>query len=250
MRFKFNKEIEFFLKKFLPQKILFEKRLKRSIKNNDENELNLVKKLIKPGSDSIDVGVYRGVYSYEMSKYSNLVHAFEPNPIIFKDINKNLKKIIKNIKLYNFALSNKNEIINLNIPIRNKKYDKKNYEEYFQMGRATIHDMNKFDEFETYKVNSKKMDDITFDNEISFMKVDVEGHETEVIQGSVNTIKRFKPILLVEIEEKHNQKKVSSTLNYIKSLGYNSFFFENNELKNTNILDDLNLFNNYIFKPK
>ena len=110
--------------------------------------------------------------------------------------------------------------------------------------------MNKFDEFESYKVNSKKLDDITFDNEISFMKIDVEGHETEVIQGSENTIKRFKPTLLVEIEEKHNQKKVFTTLNYIKSLGYNSFFFENNELKNTNILDDLNLYNNYIFKPK
>ena len=93
MRIKFNKEIEFFLKKLFPQKILFEKRLKRSIKNSDEDELNLVKEFIKPGSDTIDIGVYRGVYSYEMSKYSNLVHAFEPNPIILKDINKNLKKI-------------------------------------------------------------------------------------------------------------------------------------------------------------
>jgi len=250
MRIKFNKEIEFFLKKLLPQKILFEKRLKRSIKNSDEDELNLVKEFIKPGSDTIDIGVYRGVYSYEMSKYSNLVHAFEPNPIIFKDINKNLKKIIKNIRLYNFALSNKNEIINLNIPIRDKKYNKKNYEEYFQMGRATIHNMNKFDKFETFKVDAKKLDAINFDNDISFIKIDVEGHETEVIQGSENTIKKFKPILLVEIEEKHNQKKVSTTLNYIKSLGYNSFFFENNRLKNTDNLDDLNLFNNYIFKPK
>ena len=32
-----------------------------------------------------------------------LVHAFEPNPIIYKDIEKNLKKIIKNINFYNFA---------------------------------------------------------------------------------------------------------------------------------------------------
>ena len=40
-----------------------------------------IKDLIKPGTDSIDVGVYRGVYSYEMSKYSKTVHSFEPNPV-------------------------------------------------------------------------------------------------------------------------------------------------------------------------
>ena len=40
MRIKFNKEIEFFLKKnFLPQSYLFKRRLERSIKNNDEKEL-------------------------------------------------------------------------------------------------------------------------------------------------------------------------------------------------------------------
>ena len=49
MRFKFNKKIEFFLKKnFLPQSYLFEKRIKRSIKNNDEKELQLLKKIINP----------------------------------------------------------------------------------------------------------------------------------------------------------------------------------------------------------
>ncbi len=250
MRFKFNKEIEFFLKKFLPQKILYKKRIERSIKNKDENEINLVKNLVRPGTDSIDVGVYRGVYSYEMSKYSNLVHSFEPNPIIFEDINKNLSKIIKNIKLYNFALSNKDEIITLKVPVRNRSYDKKNYEEYFQMGRATIHSTNEFKEYESFEVNSKRLDSINFYNEISFIKIDVEGHEVEVIQGAKNIIKNFRPNLLVEIEEKHNKKKVSTTIKFIESLGYNSFFYENNELKNINNLDDLNLFNNYIFKTK
>tara|TARA_B110001450_G_C17620857_1_gene481160 strand:- start:515 stop:1270 length:756 start_codon:yes stop_codon:yes gene_type:complete len=250
MRIKFNKEIEFFFKKnFLPQKYLLKKRLERSIKNNDENELKLVKKFIKPDTDTIDVGVYRGVYSYEMSKYSNYVHAFEPNPIIFKDINKNLKKIINNINLYNFALSNVNKIIDLKIPIRNKKYDKSNYEEYFQMGKATIHNENEIDEFEIFKVKTKKLDDLNFNKQISFIKIDVEGHETEVIKGSENTIKINKPILLVEIEEQYTHKKVLTTINYIKSLGYNCFFYQNNELKNTNDLNDLNLFNNYIFKP-
>jgi len=99
MRIKFNKEIEFYLKKiFFSQKYLLKKRLERSIKNNDENELKLVKNFITPGTDSIDIGVYRGVYSFQMSKFSKTVHAFEPNPIIYEDLQKNLLKITKNIE--------------------------------------------------------------------------------------------------------------------------------------------------------
>ena len=43
---------------------------------------------------------------------------------------------------------------------------------------------------------------------------------------------------------------VKETLNYINSLGYESFFYNKNKLLNTNSLDDLNKFYNYIFKPK
>ena len=231
MRFKFNKKIEFFLKKnFLPQSYLFEKRIKRSIKNNDEKELQLLKKIIIPETDTIDIGVYRGVYSYEMAKYSKMVHAFEPNPIIFKDIELNLGKIIKNINLYNFALSDKENKVLLKVPIRNKNYDKSNYEEYFQMGRATIHEQNVMGDTETFEIKSKKLDNFTFSNRISFIKIDVEGHEMSVIKGAENTIKQYKPTLLVEIEEKHSKQKVLDSINYINSLGYESFFYDNDKV--------------------
>ncbi len=250
MRFRFNKEIEFFLKKYLlPKSYLLRKRLERSINNIDENEIKLVKDFIKPGTDSIDIGVYRGVYSYEMSKYSKMVHSFEPNPVIFSDIQMNLKKIIKNIALYNFALSNQNKVFDLKIPIRNPNFNKENYEEYYEMGRATIHENNKIDNFEIFKINSKKIDEFDFKNEISFIKIDVEGHELEVIEGGKKTIAKNKPKLLVEIEEKHSKKKVSESLAYINSLGYKSFYFENDMLKETSNIQDFTLNNNYIFIP-
>ena len=184
-----------------------------------------------------------------MSKYSKLVHAFEPNPFLFNDIEQDLKKIIKNIKFYNNSLSDKEEFVSLKIPIRDKKYNRKNFEEYFQMGKASIHSKNNVKEFESFNIKSKQLDSFDFPNRISFIKIDVEGHETEVIKGSERTIKNNKPILLVEIEEQYTQKKVEETINYINSLGYNSFYFKNNRLNNTNTLNNLNSFNNYIFKP-
>lgn len=251
MRLKFNKEIEFFFKKFFfPEGFLLKRRLQRSIKRNDEQEINLVKKFIKSGTDSIDVGVYRGVYSYEMSKYSEKVHSFEPNPIIFKYINKNLKKFIKNIHLYNFALSNQNKTINLKIPIRNSNSNKEIFEEYYEMGKATIHNENNFENYENFEIQTKKIDELNFDNKISFIKIDVEGHELEVIEGAINTIKRDKPVLLVEIEKQYTKKEVAESINFINSLGYKSYFFNKKDLKSTTELNNLDLFNNFIFFPK
>jgi len=251
MRLKFNKEIEFFFKKFFfPEGFLLKRRLQRSIKRSDEQEINLVKKFIKSGTDSIDVGVYRGVYSYEMSKYSEKVHSFEPNPIIFKYINKNLKKFIKNIHLYNFALSNQNKTINLKIPIRNSNSNKEIFEEYYEMGKATIHNENNFENYENFEIQTKKIDELNFDNKISFIKIDVEGHELEVIEGAKNTIKRDKPVLLVEIEKQYTKKEVAESINFINSLGYKSYFFNKKDLKSTTELNNLDLFNNFIFFPK
>ena len=251
MRLKFNKQIEFFIKKyFFPESFLFKRRLERSIKNKDENEIELLERFIEPGTDSIDVGVYRGVYSYEMSKYSKNVHSFEPNPIIFEYINKNLKKIINNIFLYNYALSNKNQVIDLKVPIRNDKYNRENFEEFYELGRATIHQENTFKRYEKFQITSKKIDEFNFKNNISFIKIDVEGHELEVIKGGEEIISKNKPILLVEIEERHSQSKVSDTINYINKLGYISHYYDNKILKKTSELNNLSLFNNYIFLPK
>ena len=65
MRIKFHKEIEFFLKKiFFSQSFLLKRRLDRAIKNNEENEIELVKKFSDKNYDSIDIGVYRGCLLY------------------------------------------------------------------------------------------------------------------------------------------------------------------------------------------
>ena len=51
----------------------------------------------------------------------------------------------------------------------------------------------------------KRLDDIKIKNDIGFIKIDVEGHEKNVIQGGLDTIKKNKPVLLIEIEEKHTK---------------------------------------------
>lgn len=251
MRIKFHKEIEFFFKKiFFSQSFLLKKRLERAIRNNEEDEIELVKKFCNRDEDSIDIGVYRGVYSYEMSKYSKNVHSFEANPIIFKNLKKNLSDLKKNIIFYNFALSDKNEKVNLKIPLRNSDINKDNYEEYYKLGTATIHADNEIKNFEQISINSKKLDDCELKNKISLIKIDVEGHEIPVIKGGIKTILKNKPVIIVEIDQKHSKQKVSYTIDFINSIGYSSHYYTNNAIKITDELDDLNKYSNFIFLPK
>lgn len=245
------KDIEYILKKFfLSESYLLKKRLIRANKNNYEKELSILSRFSNPNMDAVDVGVYRGVYSYRLSQEFKHVHAFEANPLIYPFLKKNLPEIITNISLYNCALSDQVGFTNLKMPIRNKSFFKNNYEELYQLGAATIHLNNNFDNFNTIEVEKKKMDDILYDKKIGFIKIDVEGHEKEVINGSINIIKKYKPNLLVEIEERHNKNKVMDTINYINKLGYSSFFLDEDKLVETKNLKEFKNINNFIFKSQ
>jgi len=122
------KDIEFFLKNLLfSEKFLLEKRLKRAIKKNYEKELSIISSFKNSKRDAVDVGVYRGIYSYKLSQEFKHVYSFEPNPLIYPYLKKNLTKIIKNMSLQNLAISDNNGEINLKIPSRRKSIFKTNY---------------------------------------------------------------------------------------------------------------------------
>jgi len=124
------KDIEYIVKNFIfSEAYLLKKRLKRTINKSYEKELNFINRFRDPNKNAIDVGVYRGVYSYKLSKLYKHVYSFEPNSLIFPFLQKNLPKIISNISLYNYALSNESGVARLNMPIRSKSFLKSNYEE-------------------------------------------------------------------------------------------------------------------------
>ena len=93
-------------------------------------------------------------------------------------------------------------------------------------------------EFITLKVKTAKLDDILSNKEIGFIKIDVEGHEKNVINGAVEIIRRNKPSLLVEIEERHSKTSVEETLNFINKLGYKSYFLSGTNLETTDKLNN------------
>ena len=253
MRFIFNKEIEFLIKKFFfTEKYLLKKRLNRALKKNYENELTILEKIVNKNLESVDVGVYRGVYSYKLSQISKYVHSIEPNPLIFPYLERNLKKIIKNLTLYNIAASDSEGETNLKIPKRFDIKNKDNYEELYRLGASTIHEKNDLnnDDYISKKIKKNTLDNLLYNKKIGFIKIDVEGHEKNVIIGATEIIKRNKPTLLVEIEERHTQDNVINIINFINNYGYKSYFLDKEKLIETKKNIDFKSKNNFIFLPQ
>ena len=244
------KDLEFIFKKiFFSESYLLKRRLKRAINKNYEKELKIIERYSDKTKDALDIGVYRGVYTYKLSENFKTVHSFEPNPLLYPYLEKNLNKIIKNIKLYNVALSDKNDDTELKLPLRKTSMFKDNIEELFQLGAATMHPDNKIEKYKKIPIKTKKLDDIELKNEIGFIKIDVEGHEKNVVIGGKSLILKNKPVMLVEIEKKHTNKPIIETINFIKELNYECFYLLEDKLINIKNYDDKLLRNNFIFLP-
>ena len=251
MRFFNSKKIEFFLKNlFLSEQFLLKKRAERFYHNRTEREICYLSNIVDQSKASIDIGVYRGVYSYYLCQNSNFVYAFEANPLLIDKLIKGFLKY-KNIRIENLAVSSSQGNTNLKIPYRNESINYSDYEELYQLGTATVHQENnlsntKFHSFEVKKIN---LDAYNFDYKIGFIKIDVEGHELDIINGAKKLIIENKPNLLVEIEERHTGIPNIEVINEIIKLGYNCFSlndqFKLDLINDNNIKKIVN--NNFIF---
>ena len=113
-----------------------------------------------------------GIYSRWMARHSKNVESFECNPMLFPT----LKNVLpNNTTLHQCALSSKNTQMTL-------RFDPDN------TGVGTIESTNRLDQndeiktIQTVLVDVRKLDDFNF-NKTSFIKIDVEGHELEVLKG-------------------------------------------------------------------
>ena len=160
-------------------------------------------------------------------------------------------KIIKILKVENVAVSSESGETDLRIPIRDITASFDNEEKY-KLGTATIHETNNLEneKFETIKAIKKiSLDEYNFEHEIGFLKIDVEGHELDILNGARKFIAQNMPTMLIEIEERHSGVQPNVAINEIEQLGYKCFFVDENfTLQATKNIKDLKN-NNFIFIP-
>jgi len=166
----------------------------------------------------IDVGANMGTFSIPISKHiermEGVVHAFEPQRIIYYQLCGNIfLNRIDNIYCHNMALSN----IDLISDVKPLDFDKS-----WNIGGYSLAENTEspqpLDE-KTEKISFKKMNDIQLVNTPTLIKIDVEGMELEVLQGGLNLIRRsnFPPIMF---EYNGGDPKGPIVLQLLMGLGY------------------------------
>jgi len=173
-------------------------------------DIRILKYLINKEKNSIDVGAYKGVYTYFLAKYSKKVYAFEPNPKSYKILKKTVNK---KVEVLPYALSNKSSFDLLKIPKGRKGYSNQG---------GSIRNVKLDKNFGKLKVETKKIDDLKLKN-IGFIKIDAEGVELKVLNGAKKLIQKYKPTLLIEIEERYISDPIEKSLSKILNLGYRGF---------------------------
>ena len=165
----------------------------------------------------LDVGANCGYYSLKISKEipSIKILSFEPNIEAYSKFQKTLEKnldLSKKIKLENFGLSDQSAKLKMQSML---KFG------YAQTGGTSVINKNSDTKNFTFYANFKVGDDYIklIDEKIS-IKIDVEGHELNVLKGIQNTIKKNHCILQIEIF-RNNFNNVN---NFLSSLGYKIFY--------------------------
>jgi FkbM family methyltransferase len=167
---------------------------------------------------AIDVGANYGFYTSLMAACADEVVAFEANPAIAGYL---ARVSPGNVRVENLALSNDKGIVRLRIPEVSGSQSP---------GMATVSTRN---DFATEKVTGFAFVDVaatTLDHyvadrrieAISFLKIDVEGHESEVLDGAWQSITRFMPVMLVESEYRHGAD-VEALVERLRRIGYEAF---------------------------
>lgn len=190
-------------------------------------DVQLVRRLVAPGEVTIDIGAHRGFYTGVLARAvgdRGCVHAFEPNPSHWDRLAE-VARAYGNVTVHRIALSDVAATGALRIPVVGGR-------EIDALASLSRSFAEGHEHPGSVSVELQRLDDIIpASRSISFLKCDVEGHETSVLSGAVKTIARDHPAMLVEIEERHRPGTLIETLQLLESLQYAPFFFKGAELR-------------------
>ena len=172
-------------------------------------------KNIKSDSTVLDIGAQSGSYTLSAKFYpESKWYSFEPDPDNYKLLLENLKlNDINNVITSPEALSNKvgDQILNICSSHR---------------GLNTLgNNLLRFskDDIIEFHVKTNTIDNLFLDTPIDLIKIDTEGGEYDILMGGLETIKKYKPKILLEFEEHNSQQcgySCQDILNLVASLDY------------------------------
>jgi FkbM family methyltransferase len=153
---------------------------------------DLIKKILNPGDVFLDIGANIGYFSLLAAKHEPTakIISFEPVSSQFERLEENISlNIARNVRALHSAVGERNEERDIYISAEDNT------------------GMSSFQKPGNYSGRTEKVKVVTIDKwfessglaKVDLIKLDVEGSEFAAVKGMHEIIKRFKPLLIVEI---------------------------------------------------
>jgi FkbM family methyltransferase len=200
----------------------------------DDNELETIKKFSKLNKVFLlDCGANYGFYSFYTASLSveNKIIAFEASINTSKEFKANLAlNNFRNIELENLAVTNKeNEFLNFNESVKDWE--------------SSLID-NSFITSSLKRIKTTKIDYIlkkqNLDKFYLFIKLDIEGNEFDAIKGSLETIKKYSPLIIIEFSKynlSHNIDNLNFLDSFLEKFDYSIYTTKKKKIKSVKILN-------------
>jgi FkbM family methyltransferase len=205
-----------------------------------EGELALLPYIVPRDRVAIDVGANRGTYTYFLARLARHTIAYEPAPAMALFLR---QARLRGVEVREAGVSNRCGEQTFFIQ-HNERGDPQ-----YNVGRLGGVKPGKTGIEFTVRV--ERLDDQELVN-VGFIKIDVEGHEWEVIDGARSLLARSRPNLIVEILEGRGDRESvrrNRTVALLGELGYEPYVFGGGALRplrdaplNDNVM-------NYVFLP-
>ena len=173
----------------------------------EKEELDLISNIIDK-EIFIDVGANIGNHTLYFRNSFKKIYSFEPHPKTYKLLKFNTEDL-PNVKSFNFGLSN----------------EKKQIKTPFKVTQNVAGEGFKKDHKQGHEIFFERFDDLyNFENTISFIKIDVEGNELDVLKSMKKNLENNSPIISLEFDMQDFTNN-NEIISFLRELGYKKYYF-------------------------
>jgi FkbM family methyltransferase len=192
-----------------------------------ENEMRFLNSLRKNSIDiAVDVGAATGSYAWILNRVSRRVYAFEPGSIHSDYLSK--VNFLTSIRVIPTAVGSDCNPVKFYTPGSDTN----------ALHSATVSATNPVTKLE--QTSTRLVDQITLDEyfgellkdgrSIDLLKVDVEGYENEVFRGATAVLEKYHPLIICEIEFRHNPH-YAKVFGILRELAYDCYVFRGGQFE-------------------
>ena len=164
---------------------------------------------VKPGDVVVDVGASYGAYTLAaLAAGAAEVWAFEPEPSVCPDLERNLAA--------NPEWEGKYSVFQMALSDAAGHIDMHEYAAHWP--QQTLTGKYPAATLDSADMGSKR-------DRLDWLKIDVEGHELEVLRGAAETLRRFKPTIILEVHTFLDATLLDRCIALLKGYGYDGFEF-------------------------